>query len=188
MKLDPNQVRLLTPFLPGLSRRRLRFAGRRNAVQLQETALVIEGDLLRFHYLGFERLFAGAVSEWTTVTMPYSRITRVRYKSNLFVRLLILVPALGLAGLMAVGILNGAPSAVEILTALAALALPVGVLWWLVWRGLGPTYVVQFRAKDDTLTEVTLRVRSRALRKEFDAALAGYRDAARRFTTERRHR
>lgn len=188
MKLDPKQVRLLTPFLPGLTRRRLRFVGPRNAVQLQETALVIEGDLLRFHYLGFERLFAGAVSEWTTVTIPYSRITRVRYRRKLVLRLAILLPVLGLAGLIATGILTGAPSAVEVVTALAALALPVGVLVWLVWKGLGPTYMIQFRAKNGTLTEITLRVKSRALRAEFGDALDRYRDAARRFTTERDHR
>ena len=188
MKLDPKQVRLLTPFLPGVFRRRLRFTGRRNAVHLQETALVVEGDLMRFHYLGLERLFAGVISEWTTVTVPYSRITRVRFRRNLLVRLALLVPVLGLAALMAVGIVNSAPSEGEILLSLGALALPVLGLWFLVWRGLGPTHLVEFRAKDGTPTAITFRVRSKALRKEFDAALARYRDAARRYTTERHHR
>lgn len=188
MKLDPNQVRLLTPFLPGLTRRRLRFAGKRNAVHLQETALVVEGDLLRFHYLGFERLFAGAVCEWTTVTVPYSRITRVKYRSRLLLRLAILLPILGMAGLIASGVLTTAPNVFEVVSALVALAVPVVVLWLLVWRGLGPTYTILFRAKDGTPTDFTLRVRSKPLRKQFEAALARYRDAARRFATERHHR
>lgn len=181
MKLGPRQVRLVTPFWPTLTGRRLRFVGRRNAVQLQETALVVEGDVLRFFYLGVERFFGGVFAEWTTITVPYSRIVSVRYRSNLWVVLVVLAPVLGLAGLMAVGVVTGDISALEIASALVALVLPVGLLVYIVWRVLAPKYTVTFRAKDGTRTTFAFRVRSRAARKEFDAALAKYQDAARQF-------
>ena len=68
MKLEARQVRFRATF-PWFTRRRLLFVGKRNTLQLLETALVIEGYLMRlfFPVLGF--LFTQALSEWTTVTV-----------------------------------------------------------------------------------------------------------------------
>src|SRR5262245_33601650 len=93
MKLGPRQIRFIRPFWPALSGRRLRFACRRNPIHLQETELVVEGETLRFHYLGIAGLCARSLSEWTMVTVPSSRINSMRYRSNLWLRLVIIVTA-----------------------------------------------------------------------------------------------
>ncbi len=186
MKLTPGQVRLVAPFWPTISGRRLRFTGGGGTIQLQETALVIEGNLLRFFYLGIERFFGGVFGEWTTVTVPYSRITSVRYRSRVVVRVVLLVPVVVLVLLMAVGIVTGGIGVLELAAALVALAIPVGVLVFVAWWMLGPLYTVKFRAKDGTRTVFCFRIRSRKRRREFDAALEKYRDAAQRYDTEGR--
>jgi hypothetical protein len=182
MKLTPKQVRFIIPFWSGPFRRWHRFSGKRNTVQLQETALVVEGELLRFYYFGLERLFARVLSEWTSVTVPYSRIESVRYRTYLWLRLFILLPIFALATLMMVGLLweaTGTPDAVTM--ALAASSLLVALFAFVIWRGIGPSYTLEYRAKDGVLTAMYFRVRAVVVRREFDAALAKYRDAARVF-------
>ena len=50
---------------------------------------MLEGEFLRFKlFMGIEWLFRRALSEWTTVTVPYSRIERVRVTRAWFARLL----------------------------------------------------------------------------------------------------
>ena len=60
--------------------------GKRTSIQLQETAMVVEGELVQFHLLSLERYFARAVSEWSMITIPYSRLTRVKYRSKWVMR------------------------------------------------------------------------------------------------------
>src|SRR5262245_59207888 len=43
-------------------------------VQLLETSLVIEGEIYKATFLGAERLLAASLGDWTTVTIPYSRL------------------------------------------------------------------------------------------------------------------
>src|SRR5262245_36202943 len=79
MRLDSRQFRFVVPFVSYPRRKVVRFGGRRGSIQIQETALVVEGELLRFTFIiGLEWLFRRALSEWTTVTVPYSRIDSVR--------------------------------------------------------------------------------------------------------------
>ena len=79
MRLDDRHIRFIRPFWPKIGQRLVPLGGRRGSVHLQETALVVEGDLLRFRFLlGIEWLFRQALSEWTSVTVPYARIERVR--------------------------------------------------------------------------------------------------------------
>ena len=172
-------MRLSTPFWPALTGRTLRFTGRRNSVHLQETALVAEGEMLLFRCLGLERLFGRALSARTTVTVPYSRLVAVRYRAGWGLRLSILA---GLAVFLALTL--GAPwddpTGME-WVADALILVPVAILGVFVWRGIRPAYAVRFRAKDGRRTRLHFTVRSRAVRRQFDAALAEYRRAARTY-------
>jgi hypothetical protein len=169
----------MAPFFPTLVGRTLRFVGRRNTVQLQETALVVEGDLLLFPCLGLERLFGRALSARTTVTVPYSRLLTVRYRRRRILRLTILA---GLLGFLALTL--GDPwddrTGMEWVAG-GLLLVPVVLLAAVVWWGIRPAYAVRFRAKDGRRTRLHFAIRSRALRAAFDAALAGYREAARAY-------
>jgi hypothetical protein len=78
VKLDPRTVRFVTPTLLSAIVRRVPFVGRENAVQLHETALVVEGHRLKIRFLGLELLFGPALGEWSAVTVPYARIARAR--------------------------------------------------------------------------------------------------------------
>jgi hypothetical protein len=79
MKLDARQFRFSVPFATFSARRLVKLGGKRGSLHLQETALVAEGELLRFTFIiGLEWLFRRALSEWTMVTVPYSRIQTVR--------------------------------------------------------------------------------------------------------------
>jgi hypothetical protein len=79
MKLDSRQFRFSVPFATFSARRLVKLGGKRGSLHLQETALVAEGELLRFTFIiGLEWLFRRALSEWTMVTVPYSRIQAVR--------------------------------------------------------------------------------------------------------------
>ena len=68
MRLEPKQVRFVAPLVSSTRRvRRIRLVGRQNSVQLLETALVVEGYLLKLtFFFGIEGLFTRTLSEWTT--------------------------------------------------------------------------------------------------------------------------
>lgn len=182
MKLGPRQVRLVTPFWPTLFGRTLRFTGRRNTVQLQETALVAEGELLLFPCLGLERLFGRALSAWSTVTVPYSRIVAVRYRPRRVLRVGILVLLLALSA-ATLQLLRVDPAEWTWLDAAAdaLILVPFVALACIVWWRVPPTYTVRFRAKDGKRTRFHFTVRSRAARRQFDDALAQYRQASQAF-------
>ena len=59
---------------------------------------MVEGEILRFHYFGLERFFARALGEWTTVTVPYSRIEQVTFRSRWWLRIMLFTLVLLLAG------------------------------------------------------------------------------------------
>jgi hypothetical protein len=183
MKLGPKQIRFIRPFWPALSGRTLRFAGRRNTIHLQETALVVEGEILRFHYLGIERLIARALSEWTMVTVPYSRIRSVWYRSNRWLRLVIIVVAATLS-IFAMRLPWTPPSEWTALDAVsdALVLVPVLVLAGLVWWGVRASYVLVFRSKDGTRVRLCFRIRSKVQRLAFESVLRSYREASRAYT------
>ena len=81
MKFGPKKLVFTWPAWT-LFRRFLVFVGRDNTLHLQETALVIEGDLVRFTLPVLDIFVKRALAERSMVTIPYSRIlrfTRVRY-------------------------------------------------------------------------------------------------------------
>jgi len=183
MKLGPKQIRFVRPFWPTLFGRTLRFAGRRNTIHLQEIALVVEGEVLRFHYLGIERLIGRALSEWTMVTVPYSRIASVRYRSHLGLRIAIVIAAAALSTL-AMRLPWTVPSEWTKLDAVGdvLVAVPVVALAGLVWWGIRSSYALVFRSKDGTRIRLCFRVRSRAHRLAFDTVLRSYREASKAYT------
>ena len=71
MKFGPHGLEFTAPaWAP--CRRRLTFLGRGNTLFLQETALVIEGNLLRFKLPVLDRYIQRAFCEWSTVTITVS--------------------------------------------------------------------------------------------------------------------
>ena len=78
MKFGPRDLRFAYPVWASF-RGVVVFIGRRNTLHLQETALVIEGDLLRFQLPVIDWFVRRVFCEWTMLTVPYSRIVRHRY-------------------------------------------------------------------------------------------------------------
>jgi hypothetical protein len=177
MRLDHRQVRFVTPFALTLRRpNHIRLGGSRGHVDLQETALVAEGELMRFSFLGTEWLFRRALSEWTAVTVPYGRITAVRYDRLFALRIIsILVVAVGAALSAALLLAEGDSTtgwAMAVFTAVLALLFGALNLW------LKPSYQVRYRGKDGRIYLLAFTVRVKRLRKPFQDTLAAHRDAA----------
>ena len=180
MKLDARQVRFLPSFLPTWRTRTLRLGGRGGSLHVQEPALVLEGELLRFRLIfGIEWLFRRALSEWTTVTVPYARIIRVRRTRAWLVRILLILALIVTWGGMvlliwlnpSMGMLLGLPVAL------------MTVLFGYILLRVRSTVTVVYRPKSGRRTQVLVWVRRRALRQAFLAALSAHRAAADRFRT-----
>lgn len=185
MKLDPAKVKFLPPLVPSLTARTIRFVGKRNSVQLLETALVVEGNILKVTLLSIERLFQAAVSEWTTVSVPYARIVKAKQQSRLFLRLFWL--GLGLfffTWSLDVSFKNRPEDVIYILGIGLFLLLFFG---YLAFR-LPSRYVVVFRSKDRRKRAFFFKIRSRKLRKSFDEALQRNRQVARESLERRMER
>jgi hypothetical protein len=178
MRLGPGQVRFTTSFLPTWRRRTLRLGGRRGAVHLQEPALVLEGEFLRFKlFMGIEWLFRRALSEWTTVTVPYSRIERVRVTRVWRIRLLsLLVIFAAWGGLVATASLQ---AGVWMLVFAPVVGVLTTVLGYVTVR-VGPTIRIDYRTKAGRRTRACFLVHKRLIRAAFVEALAAHRAAAAR--------
>jgi hypothetical protein len=87
MKVKPRFLGMVP--LPG--RRRLQIVGSGNTIQLLETALVIEGHRKRLWFPLVGGLFHPLLSEWTTMTVPYSTILSYRYASRWRLRVVLTV-------------------------------------------------------------------------------------------------
>jgi hypothetical protein len=183
MKLDPRDVRFVG-VLPWFGRRGLRFVGRGNSVQLLETALVIEGSQKTIGLFLVDLLFQQALSEWTTITVPYSRVESCRFSRMWVAKFVFLAPialfgVLPCVGLTAANALIGSGlSAAE--TAMAALP-GFGFLLlaiYVVVRFLGARHYLVFRRADGQRVLTCFRIRKRALRAAFDDRLVANRRAA----------
>jgi hypothetical protein len=178
MRLDGRQVRFMAPFWPAWRTRMLLLGGRRGSLHLQEPALVLEGELLRFRLvLGIEWLFRRALSEWTTVTVPYSQILAVRQTRSWLVRGLLALTVVA-AWVGTVLAFRYAPEA-DPLTGTAVVVVTV-LLGYVAWR-VKPTVAVVYRSKAGRRTQVMVWVRRRARRRAFLDALAAHRAAAARY-------
>jgi hypothetical protein len=173
MRLDQRQVRFVVPFWPSLAHK-VRLGGQRGSLNLQETALVVEGELIRFSFFGIEWLFRRALSEWTTVTVPYSRIVAVRH-----VRLWLLrigsVVLTALVWALAVSLWRAEPLMAGVAVVLGFVGtVLVGFINFLVRS----YHRVTYRGKDGRRRLLTFAVRTKRLRKPFLDTLAAHRAAA----------
>lgn len=182
MRLDARQVQFTTSFLPTWRTRTLRLGGRRGSMDLQEPALVIEGELLRFRLLGIEWLFRRALSEWTTVTVPYSRIVGVRKTWVWLVRALLVLGILVIAVFVA-GSFRASPWT-DGTTAAVAILLAVAVVLAYALVRVRPRTTIVYRTKVGRRTQVTILVRKREARQAFLELLAAHRAAAARHTAK----
>jgi hypothetical protein len=176
MRLDSRQVRFTQSFWPAVRSRVLRLGGRRGSLHLQEPALVLEGELLRFRLFGVEWLFRRALSEWTTVTVPYSRIVAVRRSRAWLLRCLSVV-AIAAAWAGAAWAYSAAPD-MDPLTSIMVVLVTVPAGYVLV--RVRPTVTVVYRPKTGRRVRVTFLVRRRATRRAFVEALTAHRAAAAR--------
>jgi hypothetical protein len=180
MKLLARQIRFFIPSFT-FTRVRPQFVGNRNTLQLLETALVIEGYRMRFHFVFLDRFFRQPLSEWTTVTVPYSRILRFRHSSRLLLRVLVTgVVWFPVGLLLALGLLAPQTDWAEVgyyLTLLGLLAVVLTVIchFWL----LAPCNYLWYRQADGRKAILAFWITSRKLQRAFEQQLEGYRRAAR---------
>jgi hypothetical protein len=177
MRLDPKKVRFVTPFTAlGLLGDAVRFVRGPKTVQLQETALVVEGNILKVGLLGLEVLFRGALIEWSSVTIPYARITRVKFRRFPLSRKLALLVFPLWVLMVLLSARGGFGPALEV----GLLGLIPVFLALYVFLRVSPRFVLDFRAKSGRRTTLLFHVTDRKLRNAFAAKLAEYREAATR--------
>jgi hypothetical protein len=168
MKLDPRHVRFIVPWLPRPGRRRLWVVGRGNTVQLQETAVVIEGNVKRLWMPLVDYFFQRALSEWTTVTVPYSCVLRFTHVEYLVVRAVLTVLFWALALLSLLGLSGPQANVGWVLYycgVLAALALVMTL--YLNLRLLAPRDFLVYRTADGRRMLAAFRIRSPQRREAF---------------------
>lgn len=175
MKLAGKDVTFHTA-LPWPTRRQLRFLRKGNSVQLLETALIVEGNLQRFSMPVIDRFFRRALSEWTTITIPYSRILKYRYTSRsvlgFLVALVFWAPfVLGLVGYFA----EGGRGQVSMVVSFALL----GMLGsFLVYVAVKSRNYLVFRQADGKRALLVFHVRSKARQKAFREQLTANQAAS----------
>ena len=181
MRLDSKRVRFFPPFLQlGIYRVPVRFSGKGSTLQLQETAMVVEGNLLKVGLLGFENYFRAALSEWSIFSVPYSRIESVKT---------IRFPVLRIVGLILL-LIGGFFGAFFIINAarfgnipyeLLAIGLPFALFGALGFFYVQPRLKLKIRRADGKATHLFFQIRPRRLREEFLEKLREYRLASARF-------
>jgi hypothetical protein len=169
MKYGPHGVRFLAPVWPW-SRGHLYFLAKHNTVHLQETALVVEGYQMRFRMPLFEWPIRKLLSEWTTLTIPYSHIVRHVQERYLIAKaiywLLGLCVSLWLA---TVALAIRAPSnqqstALMLFLTVVVVVLLFGVIVHLILR---PRHLLVFHDEDGKRHLLCFRFQSAKRRKEF---------------------
>jgi hypothetical protein len=178
MKFGPRELRFTYPVWASF-RGLVVFVGRRNTIHLQETALVIEGDLLRFQLPIIDRFVRRVFCEWSMMTVPYSRIVRHKYCTYRTAKVLwwLVVTA---AGAFLTFVLT--PLAREEYFALAALLVALFVLGLLMHFVLRPRHVLTYRGADGKCRLVCFRFASRQQRTKFMGRLKANLDAVRALT------
>ncbi len=178
MKIDARQIRFMpSGMLP--TRRRPRLIGKTNTMQLMETALVIEGYQKTIGFPVIDMLFQRALSEFTTLTVPYSRIERFQYRRNLWVRITLLALVWSPLSLVLIGAINSEESWA---VSLVAFVIPSIVLFaltiYVVNHLFGPRFDLSYRGIDEKLIYLRFRIRPKAVRLAFADRLSSNRVAA----------
>jgi hypothetical protein len=179
MKIDPRYVRFFPPFLQLPGRPRLWFVGRGNTIHLHETAVVLEGYLKRLGMPLVDLFFLRVLSEWTTVTVPYSRILSYRFINRRVLRYLIYVAlwAIPLLCLLTL-VWDSYDVFTPVYTAVLSSLLALLVTLYLKYRLLVPRNYLRYQRADGRRVSVTFRITSRKRQAEFTALLESNRRAA----------
>jgi hypothetical protein len=184
MKIEAKNLRPL-PSVSLFNRNGLNFVGSANTIQLLDTALVVEGLLKTLGLIVVDLLFRQALSEWTTVTIPYSRIVSCNYKRNnlkiIFVFLLTYFPFLLVAALPVLTDGRITESNLGIfLGLLLVLTIPACIAFAVLFfvMRLGPRVVLIFRRADGRQMQVSFRITPKSLRAKFLERLESNRKTA----------
>jgi hypothetical protein len=160
-----------------LFRRHLAFIGRDNTLHLQETALVIEGDLVRFSLPVLDMFVKRAFADRTMVTIPYSRIIRLKRARYVVAKVLWWL----LAAAVFAWVAAAAADPRDLVGTVYYLSL-VGCLFmlagYLVHRFLASRHVLLFRRADGKRCVVCFSLKSSKRRRQFAEVLQANRDAA----------
>jgi hypothetical protein len=178
VKLDPRSVRFVPPLFAPFGRSP-RLVGRQNTVHLQETALVIEGEVLKQTMPLVDSIFRRALAGWTTITVPYSRIVEHRHLKRRVMRalasLLFLIPILPFVAPLFLSRGRDRADALAVAPVGVFVGLTLtGLAWWL----LSPLDRLDFRRADGRRVRVFFRIRRRQVREEFTELLERNRAAA----------
>jgi hypothetical protein len=180
MKFGPKGLWLTWPIWTPF-RRYLPVLGRGGTLHLQETALVIEGDLIRFKLPVLDLFVKPAFAERTLVTIPYSRIVRLRYARYVTVKVLWWLLAGALFALYARALWDPLDPGWS-LYCLLLLGLLFLLLGFVVHRFFRPRHALWFRGADDKPRLVCFCLTSAERRRQFAELLRANRDAARTLT------
>jgi hypothetical protein len=181
MKFEARHLRFTYP-LPWPGRPRLLFLPRGATIWLRETALVIEGYRLKLTLplpvVG--RLLYPVLAEWTTLTIPYSRIECHRHQRGRMARLLgwLLVALPWAAGGYALWRWGPNPGIV-VATGMASLTTLL-----LCWKLMRTHHLIVYRPPDGIPCRLAFRFRSREHGDRFRSQLEQNRELARQPSSE----
>jgi len=143
--------------------------------------LVVDGELLRFTFIiGLEWLFRRALSEWTTLTVPYSRIEAVRLTKRWPLLVALIVVILAVTALSVLTWRYG-----EIVVVVLAAGIPLILLMGYINVRVKPSVRIVFRGKDGKRRRLAFVIRNKRLRLPFIEAVRKHQADAGRFATPR---
>jgi hypothetical protein len=177
MKIDARDIRFHVPMLPSPTHHRLWLVGGGNTLQLLETALVIEGHVKRFFLPVADFFLGGLLSEWTTITVPYSCIVRHHHARRRLARAVVTVVFWLPVLLLALGGPGADTGAVLYMAGLFGFLALVATLY-VNLRMLAPRDYLLFRTADGRRVLTAFRIRSRKRQEDFAAQLESNRRTA----------
>jgi hypothetical protein len=178
MKFGPRELRFIYPVWASF-RGLVVFVGRSSTIHLQETALVIEGDLLRFQLPILDRFVRRVFCEWSMMTVPYSRIVRHKYCTYRTAKVLWWLFVAVAGGFLTIILTREAHKEYFALAAFLPALFVLGLLLHFVLR---PRHVLSFRGADGKRRLVCFRFSSRQQRKKFMSLLKANLDTVRALT------
>jgi hypothetical protein len=181
MKFGPKGLAFTWPAWT-LFRRHLAIIGRDNTLHLQETALVIEGDLIRFGLPVFDVFVKRAFAERSLVTIPYSRIVGLTRACYITVKALWWLLTIAVFATIASTVWDPNNSG-DSLYYLGLVGLMLLLQGYLMHRFFRSRHVLLFRRADGDRCVVCFCLTSRKRRRQFVDLLRTNRDAARALAT-----
>lgn len=185
MRLDPKKVEFIKPFLADFRRGQPpRFVGKEKNIHLRETAFVIEGHLLKVSFLGIEWFFQRAVTELSSLTIPYQRMSTVRLIRWTLARLLagLLLLVLPILCVVVYVLIPMTSASKDFLT---VTYLSSGLGWllciYLVLR-MRAKYHILYRDRADRPQRLIMRFTSKPMLLEFDRVLQQYVAGAKQYS------